>query len=469
MGQMLFRIVLITLTFTVISGCASYYQSHAEFNSEFEHGDLKRALETLGRYQNESESKTRFIYFVNKGLLLSILGEYEESNSYFEKAFLFGEDYRINYVAEATSYFTNPNVILYKGEDHEHLMLLYFKAINFLKLGQHEDALIECRRLNIRLNQLGDKYVSEEKLQRNAFIHTLMGIIYQSAKDYNNAFIAYRNAIEVYENDYSRMFGMIAPEQLKKDLLDAAWRTGFMDDFEDYRNKFEMSDYEASSPDADLVFFWHNGLGPIKAEWSINFVISPGPDHMMVFNNNELGLSFPFKVDDDKDRTDLTNLQFFRVAFPRYVERPVYYISAKLERGPDTYDLQLAEDINKIAFYSLNQRMLQEFTKGLLRAALKKAAEQSIRKKDDRLGAVLGMVNAMTEKADTRNWQTLPHSIYYSRIPLNEGKNELKLFLYSGRNQDSVAYNFTYQAKKGETLFHTFSSLETVGTPYRYY
>ena len=468
-SQMLFRIVFIALTVTVITGCASYYQSHAEFNSEFEQGDLKRALETLGRQQNESESKTRFIYFVNKGLLLSILGEYAESNSYLEKAFLFGEDYRINYVNEATSYFTNPNVVLYKGEDHEHLMLLYFKAINFLKLGQHEDALIECRRLNIRLNQLGDKYVSEAKLQRNAFIHTLMGIIYQSAKDYNNAFIAYRNAIDVYENDYSRMFGMTPPEQLKKDLLDAAWRTGFMDEFDNYKNKFEMSDYEASSQDADLIFFWHNGLGPIKAEWSINFVITPGPDHMMVFNNNELGLSFPFKVDDEKDRAGLTNLQFFRVAFPRYVERPVYYVSAKLECGSDTYNLQLAEDINKIAFYSLNQRMLQEFARGLLRAALKKAAELSIRKKDDRLGAVLGMVNAMTEKADTRNWQTLPHSIYYSRIPLQEGKNELKLLLYSGRNQDSTTYNFTYQARKGETLFHTFSSLETVAAPYRYY
>jgi hypothetical protein len=467
--QLLFRIVLIATTVTAITGCASYYQTHADFNSEFEQGDLKRALETLGRHQNESESKTRFIYFVNKGLLLSILGEYEESNSYLEKAFLFGEDYRINYVNEATSYFTNPNVVLYKGEDHEHLMLLYFKAINFLKMGQHEDALVECRRLNIRLNQLGDKYVSEEKLQRNAFIHTLMGIIYQSAKDYNNAFIAYRNAIDVYENDYSRMFGMMPPEQLKKDLLDAAWRTGFMDEFDNYKNKFEIPDYEVSSKDADLVFFWHNGLAPVKAEWSINFVITPGPDHMMVFNNNELGLSFPFRVDDDKERADLTNLQFFRVAFPRYVERPVYYASAKLERGSDSYDLQLAEDINKVAFYSLNQRMLQEFARGLLRAALKKAAEQAIRKKDDRLGAVLGMVNALTEKADTRNWQTLPHSIYYSRIPLQEGKNDVKLLLYPAGHQDSTVYSFTYQVKKGETLFHTFSSLETVGAPYRYY
>lgn len=469
MKHLLCRIVLIAISLTVVASCASYYQAHSDFNSEFEHGDLKRALETLGKYQNEEESKSRFIYFVNKGLLLSILGQYEESNSYLEKAFLFGEDYRINYINEATSYFTNPNVVVYRGEDHEHLMLLYFKAINFLKIGDHENALVECRRLNIRLNQLADRYVSEDKLQRNAFIHTLMGIIYQSAKDYNNAFIAYRNALEVYESDYSRMFGMAAPEQLKKDLLDAAWRTGFTDEFDNYKSKFEMNDYVASTSDSDLVFFWHNGLAPVKAEWSINFVITPGPDHMMIFNNNELGLSFPFRVDDDKERSDLSGLQFFRVAFPKYVERPAYYLSAKLECGSEEFDLQLAEDINKIAFYSLNQRMLQEFAKGLLRAALKKAAEQSLRKKDDRLGAVLGIVNAMTEKADTRNWQTLPHSIYYSRIPLTEGKNDVKLLLYPGRDQDSTSYKFTYQVKKGQTLFHTFSSLETVAAPYRYY
>jgi hypothetical protein len=296
-----------------------------------------------------------------------------------------------------------------------------------------------------------------------------MGIIYQSAKDYNNAFIAYRNALEVYESDYSRMFGMVPPEQLKKDLLDAAWQTGFTDEFDTYRNKFEMNDYVVSSSDADLLFFWHNGLGPVKAEWGINFVITPGPDHTMVFNNQELGLSFPFKVDNEKDRSDLASLQFFRVAFPKYVERPAYYLSATIDNGSDTYNLELAEDINKVAFYSLNQRMLQEFAKGLLRAALKKAAEQTLRKKDDRLGAVLGIVNALTEKADTRNWQTLPHSIYYSRVPLHEGKNELKLLLHPGRRQDSTAYSFTYQVKKGETLFHTFSSLETVSAPYRYY
>ena len=460
-------VVSLVTTLLIFQACASYYQTHVDFNSEFEHGDLREALETLRKHDNESEGKTRFIYFVNKGLLLSVLGEYEESNAYFEKAFLFGEDYRINYVNEVTSYMTNPTVTVYRGEDHEHLMLLYFKSINFLKMNRPEDALVECRRLNIRLNQLADRYSSPDKLQRNAFIHTLMGIIYQSTNDYNNAFIAYRNALDVYENDYARLFQLETPVQLKKDLLDAAWRTGFKEEFESYKSRFGMQEYVVEDTDASLVFFWHDGLGPVKGEWSINFIIAPGPDNTMVFTNVDLGLSFPFPVDDEKERNDLAKLQVFRVAFPRYVERPVYFQSADLQSNGVTYPLQLAEDINKIAFYSLKQRMLQELAKGLLRGALKKVSEESLRKKDDRLGAVLGLVNAITEKADTRNWQTLPHSIFYSRIPFAEGKNEIKLSLHAG--PQILNYDFSYQAKKGQTLFHTFSSLETSSAPYRYY
>jgi hypothetical protein len=452
----------------IMNACATYYQSHFDFNTEFEQGDLQKALEALKRRESEGEGKSRFLYHVNKGLLLSILGEYEESNTYFEKAFLFGEDYRINYIAEATSYFTNPTVTAYRGEDHEHLMLLYFKAINFLKMNKAEEALVECRRLNLRLNQLNDKYASESKFQRDAFIHTLMGIIYQSTKDYNNAFIAYRNAVEVYEDDYARMFGISVPFQLKKDLLTMAWMTGFKDEFESYKTKFDMTDFQPSKPDAELVFFWHNGLAPVKDEWSINFVIHAGANNAMVFTNADMGLNFSFVVNESKDRSELSKLEVFRVAFPRYRERSLYFHAAQLAIDSNEYRLELAEDINKVAFHSLNQRMLHEFGKGLLRAALKKATEHSLRKEDDRLGAIIGIVNAMTEKADTRNWQTLPHSIFYSRVPLKEGVNPVKFTLQSN-NQRNVDYNFTYTANQGQTLFHTFSSLETVNGPYRYY
>lgn len=450
----------------LLPACASYYQRHWNFNQEFENGDLRTALQTLQKNSREAEGKNRFIYFANKGLLNSILGDYESSNAAFEKAFLFGEDFRVNYVNEAVSYLSNPNFSAYRGEDHEHLMVLYFKAVNFLKMNKPEEALVECRRLNIRLNQLNDKYASPSKLQRDGFIHMLMGIIYQSVKDYNNAFIAYRNALEVYEGEYSELFRLAPPLQLKKDLLHMAWRSGFTDEFDRYREQFNMSDYIPPDDEAELVFFWHNGLAPIKDEWGINFVIDHRENNMVAFTNSSMGMSFPFQLKDDKEKNDLKSLEVFRVAFPRYLERPLYYDRAVIETSEGTYPLERSEDINQIAFHSLRQRMLTEFGKGLLRAALKKATEHSVRKENDQLGALIGVMNALTEKADTRSWQTLPHSIYYSRVPLKAGSNTVRFKIQNG---EQSAYTFSYQARPGQTLFHTFSSLESRAVAYRFY
>lgn len=456
-------VVFLLLWLAFGASAQTHYRKNRNFNSEFEKGDLKKALELLKENERQGEGKARFIYFVNNGLILSILGEYEESNEYFEKAFLFGEDYHINYFNEAASYLTNPNFTVYRGEDHEHLMLLYFKALNFLKMSKPAEALVECRRLNERLNKLNDKYTSDRKFQRDAFIHTLMGIIYQSTKDFNNAFIAYRNAVEIYESDYAKMFGIQVPGQLKKDLLNTAWWTGFVDEFNEFRTKFGMEDYRPQTPEAELVFFWHNGLAPVKGEWSLNFVIAH-EKNLVIFSNPALGITFPYEVDDDEEKkSDLAGLEFFRVAFPKYIERPLYFDAATLETDSGTYLLQEAEDISKIAFHSLEQRMMLEFSKGLLRAAMKKATEHSIRKEDDRLGALIGLVNAITEKADTRNWQTLPHSIYYARVSLREGENKVTFTVQA--NGNPAEYRFTYQALRHQTLFHTFSSLESSMSP----
>ena len=69
-----------------------------------------------------------------------------------------------------------------------------------------EDALVEVRKINIRLQQLNDKYPDHKnRYQRDAFAQLLMGLIYDAAGDYNNAFIAYRNAYNTYQTDYLKI------------------------------------------------------------------------------------------------------------------------------------------------------------------------------------------------------------------------------------------------------------------------
>lgn len=457
---MLKKSLIIVCLMMLVSACATFYEASQGFNTEFENGNINEALTTLKNDKQYHKSNVQLLYYLNMGVLQSMKGEYAKSNKAFEKAFLFGEDYKVNYGLEAASFLVNPGITVYRGEDHENILLLYYKALNFLKLNQYEDALVECRRLNIRLQQLSDKYNNSEKYQRDAFIHNLMGIIYQADGDWNNAFIAYRNALEIYTDDYAKMFNVQAPDQLKKDLLISAWRTGFIEEYTVFRDQFGWNDFDPQQQaDADLVFFWHNGLGPVKSEWSINFAITGGPDNIVVLENDGKTMSFPFPVYDQNDRTSLSDLKMFRAAFPKYVERPLYFSNASITTDGQAYPLEMAEDINKIAFKSLADRMTLEFSKTLIRVALKKAAEHSLRKEHEGWGAVLGAVNAMSEKADTRNWQTLPHSILYSRVPLHEGANETK-FTTTGPDGSNTDYTFTYHANKGQTLFHTFTSLE---------
>lgn len=453
---------LIVSLLLIGSSCATYYQSNYSFNKEFETGNLERALASLQTKSSQEKGKRQFLFDVNNGLVLSLLGRYDESNEYFEKAYLFGEDYRKNYLYEVGSYLTNPNFTPYRGEDHEHLILLYYKAINYLKMGKSDEALVECRRLNIRLQQLSDRYDSENKYRQDAFIHTLMGIIYETNKDYNNAFIAYRNAYNIYKTDYLKLFGVSVPQQLKLDILKTAYLSGLDEELDQFKQEFEMPGYDyVKNRGGELVFFWHNGLSPVKTEWGVNFVVSR-QGSLLYFNNSDLGLSFPFNIESysEQDKRGLANLEVFRVAFPRYVERPPYFQKATLESKDTVEQLQVLEDVNKIAFKCLQERMGLEFSKALIRVALKKLTEYEVRKSDRTLGSMIGIINAITERADTRNWQTLPYSISYCRLPLPAGTSEVR-FKVENPKGGVVEHAFTYKVTEGQTLFHTFSSLES--------
>jgi len=450
------RVLLIVLVF-FSSGCATFYQINLEFNQKFEYGQLDEANKVLDKNKKEAEKKARFLYYTNKGAVESMLGNYEVSNEWFERAYIFGEDHTKKAGNVAASFLINPSVLVYPGEDHEHLILLYYKAMNYLKLDDRQSALVECRRLNNRLNALSDKYRSENKYREDAFIHNLMGIIYEADGDYNNAFIAYRNAYTIYKDVYAEMFGVYAPNQLKKDLIRSAYLTGFTTEMDFYQREFEMLDYKPTKPESELVFFWHNGLGPVKDEWSFTFTTGGYSTGFYTFTD-EFGQPYPVQC-TEAQANSLAGISVVRIAFPKYNERPPRFHEGYISLDGKNYDLELAENINLIAQKTLEERMAGEITKGILRFALKKVLENQARQQDEGLGLLVSIFNAATEKADTRNWQTIPHSIFYSRVPLQVGTNHVQLNAVG--NIDSRSESFTFEVQQKGTIFHSYQSLES--------
>ena len=394
-----------------------------------------------------------------------MLGRYEESNTYFEEAYLFTEDMQKNFATDAVSLLTNPNVKPYRGEDFEVVLILYYKALNDLFLEEFENALIECRRMNIKLNEINDRYVKKKnRYGRDAFIYNLMGIIYEANKDINNAFISYRNALEIYEEDYKPHYGIKPPKQLIDDLMRTAYLNGFQDELAKYEQKYGRKYKHRISENGDLVFFWHNGLGPVKDEWSLNFFIVKGQGGLVTFVNEDFGFAFPFMTESGSGGGGggLGDLKFVRVAFPKYRERETCYRSAEIIAGESRYPLEIGQDINAIAHSVLEDRMVRELTNSLLRLAIKQAAEQAVRKKNENIGALLSVANALSEKADTRNWQTLPYAIYYARIPLPTGDSQMELVCESPRKTRQYRHPLSITNTDKQTQFYLFHNLESI-------
>lgn len=460
-GKYIVSLILVCTIFLL--NCATFYEQNIRFQQQFVQGNFESADAVLNKNKKAAKDKNRLLYFLQKGVVLQLLGRYEESNQFFEEAYLFTEDLQKNFALDAVSLFTNPNVKPYRGEDFEVVMIHYYKALNYLFLGKSEESLIECRRMNIKLNEFNDRYSKRKnRYKRDAFILNLMGIVYEVNGEVNNAYISYRNAVEAYEEDYSPHFGIKPPKQLIRDLMRTAYLNGFKDDLAGYEQKYGLRYEHQVRNKGDLIFFWHNGLGPVKDEWSLNFFIVKGKGGLVTFVNEDMGLTFPFMMDGGSGGGGLGDLKFVRVAFPKYRERESYYRSAEITVNTARYPLEISENINAIAFTVLEDRMVRELANSLLRLAIKQAAEQAVRNKNQNIGALLSVANALSEKTDARNWQTLPYHISYARIPLPTGENRLELICHSPRKTRQYSHPFSIHMADKETQFYLFHNLESL-------
>ena len=455
-----FRRWIIYLTAAVIlSGCATYYAKNLKLHQAIETGQFEAANKLLEKDKKSPKNRNSLLHYLNRGYVSWMLNDNRQSVAFFNTAERQIDDYRMNLGAEALSLITNPMMKPYHAEDFEIVMVNCFKAINYMQMNNFEAAMVECRRINLKLYQLNDKYPNHKnRYQNDAFAQTMMGLLYDAASDYNNAFIAYRNAFNVYENDYAKNFNVQPPQQLKHDILRTAYLVGFREELDFYERKFGIKYAHSAKPDAEMIFFWMNGFGPVKDEWSVNFAVVKGAGGVFSFVNEGMDLSFPFPSVSSSDADALSNLKIVRVAFPKYVERKPSSLRAVIVSNTASYTLEPAQNITEIALKTLNDRFIREMGSSLLRVATKQALEEITRKEDKNLGAVLSILNAATEKADTRNWQCLPHAISYARIPLSDGNNKLTLNarMLDGRTTSS---DVSIKAQKGKIYFHAFHTL----------
>jgi len=328
---------------------------------------------------------------------------------------------------------------------------------------------------------------NENRYYQDAFALNVQGMIYESAGDYNNAFISYRNAYNVYSQAGGNYFGVPVPQQLKKDLLNTASKMGFDEDVEKYKTLFNEKLDSSNNENGELILFMEEGNVPVKEENKITIFNVPlqrswqyrdsyGNAHDCNFNNPQ------FLVSASK----LSDLSYFTIALPYYKVVTFNELSKTVLLNEKTFQPELVQNFNTLAVDVLKERFITDLTKASIRFVTKRLMEKGVSSLTEKLaegtssknnnqskgvsdkkgsekekdsnakligqtaGLIANIANNITEKADTRSWISLPAYISYIRVPLKAGENNINI-QFNGKST-----SLKVESKKGLQIRSVF-------------
>lgn len=399
-------------SFLILSACASYQSNVQQARDDLEYGRYQNAIEKL-KPLAEKDSDDQLVYLFDLGMAYQLAGDYKESNRILLKADKLSEVQDYHSISRiAGSLLSAAELVQYKGESYEKILVNAMMAVNYLSLGELDDAMVEVRRLNEKLTKYRiDGGKSYEQLSIAKY---LSAIIYEAQKKYDDAYIAYD---ETYKIDGSQKI-------LTEDLIRAAkmarrneeyrkWK----DDFSDIKEK--PSWYDKNLGEFVLIF----QSGWIQRKY-------PDPHSPRFPYLRHVFTSIDNVLVEDESSNQYTN--YFRYS----VE--------------DTAQRIFNEDYGALV------------ANRLAGIATKAVAADQIRQKNEALGNIAWIVMNIADRADLRQWSTLPGVIQVVRIPMSAGHHHfvLKARGWEGNVTGETLQEFDVDIKPGEKIFRTVRTLK---------
>ena len=410
------RAVLLLLTLA-LAGCATYSDSFSVVERSLVKREYDVALRDIEKQADSSNG--RVLYLLDKGMILRMKRDFTGSNEALEAAKIEMERLYAASVSEnALSFVVNDATVSYAGDDYEQVLVHLYMALNYLELGQLNDARVEALQVDIKLREIGEK-IPDSKFTEDALSRYLTGLIYEELGEWSDAMIAYRKAYEAYRK-YHANYGFEMPDLLKHDLLRVGSRLGLKEEVGRYSKEFGIEQVNMDElmqvQQGELVFVLNNGLAPIKREKIIG---ASGPSSSIVMDANSR-----------HPRVRPVQPVMVNIAVPYYESRPNKVIKARVSISGERAYTQRMEDIDAIARASLEARMPAITARSIARAVSKVALQGSVDRagnnKDDLAASLLGSLAVRvaaiaTERADTRSWLTLPANVQLARIQVPPG------------------------------------------------
>ncbi|MGL6021852.1 MAG: COG3014 family protein [Chitinophagaceae bacterium] len=457
-----------------ISCGITYRDRTADIYRAIEKKHFNHAMVLISKNSLLNAKRNKLLFDMEKGSINFFLHKYDSSNLFWNNADELASIYGKTMESTLKGYTINPMQETYKGEDFEKMLLHYYKAQNYVTLGLNNDALIEARRITLTENQIKYKTNSKDnKYYTDVFSLFFQGLLYESSNMINDAFISYRNAMEaITKRPNHTWYGTKLSPYMLKSFYNAANYMGFQNDIQWWNKQLNISEEKSQQliepfPENELFLFVENGFVPYKGEQKI-FLNLTGIDgtNAITFATDNGALSIPFFIPKGYQTSDFLTFQSIYIALPKYIVLPLHYTQIRLiDSTNQTIPLSMAMDLNVLTVETLKERRATDIVQTLTRVLLKKviqiAATKSIQfSQYGNAASIASLVNVgldlvaiASEKADTRNWQSLPAQIYFARIPLQEGKNTFTLKLHNLHSKIEKIISFNIQSNNEGKIF----------------
>ncbi len=438
----IFCLILYLIFFSILSGCgafSNYTKDTEKARSSISQGNFQQALAAFPK--SSAKGGDEILIRMERGTLLLAIGDYQNSSKEFELASSLidkqdsGAVISVSKTAsQGASLLVNEKVMAYEGQDFEKVMVHTLDALNYLMMGNTEDARVEIRNA-YRTQQ--DLYAAHYKDIKNAKKDS-QGMNYEdsfkgsSSDSYNRMKQTASSVVSVYQNAFAYYISSLVYElnneegeayiDLKKAILSAPNCTAVQKDL------IRMSRDLSYRDDLDR---WQNQFGKNV----------PVPkDSIDIFVVFELGLA-PYR-EEFKLVLPIPTVGLMSVAVPVYAYVPSLVTGGYVTANSRSDGTSIVSDTDAIASRNLLDDYPILLAKQAVRAAIKGTATREAGKQFGSWAQLAaGVASAITEQADLRTWSTLPKQIHIARLFVPKGTSELTVSALpgvSGRFSETV-------------------------------
>lgn len=399
--------------FFLFSSCASYQSKISQSRELLKQGKFEDALPKLKELA-EKPGDDQLVFLMEYGTALQMAGQYKESNAIFLRADKLSEqvDYHsVSNIALATV--GSESMIQYKGDSYEKLFINISLAVNFIMLGQFDDAMVEARRITEKVNKF--RLDGRQDYEQNPFANYLAAMLWEADQKYDDAYISYEAAYKLDGTNPSLPGDLIrAAKKARRDEAYKKWK-------KEFPNVKEDADWYDKSK-GQIVVLIEQGWGPRKRP-------SPGEHRfpkLYPLASNTQGVKVEVRAENET-------------------------AGNPLEQG----DSRMVYDVEKVAIQTLDADIGWLVARRVGALAGKAVLADQIRQKNELLGMIAWIGMNLSDQADLRQWSTLPQTIQIARFWVKPGTYRLNMKgltgpgAVTGEQKDGVMV----QVKPGRSSF----------------